>query len=173
MTESELNEILAKNPALKLKGNNSVQKQIIPMNQVSEVTETSTKSRKKYEYAEFKLQVMVCKYLQFKYPNVLFESSPINLNLTASQRKMMSAINKKNFHPPDMKIYFANHGCHSLFLELKKESPYLKDGITLKKSEHLENQWKSILQLREVGYYADFFWDFDQIKQKLNWYLEK
>jgi len=52
---------------------------------------TETKPRKKYEYKEFELQKQIAKYLEFQYPQVLFISNPINLNLTQAQRGMMAA----------------------------------------------------------------------------------
>lgn len=176
LSEQEYKALLEGNPALREKDaenrfktqRKASQSDLIPL---IDVTNEGNK-RKKYEYLEFKLQIQVVKYLQFKYPDVLFESSPINLNLTKAQRKMMSAIQKKGFHPPDIKIFEARRGHHGFALELKKETPYLKDGITLKKSEHLANQQKSIEAMGAKGWLAGFFWEFDSIKTVIDWYLE-
>lgn len=139
---------------------------------LSEVTQSAEdRVRKKPDYPEFRLQVQVAAYLNLKYPAVLFESSPINLRLTDSQRKMLGAIQKKGFHPPDMKIYEQRRGYIGLALELKQASPYLKDGVTLKKSEHLANQQASIEAMRSKGWLAGFYWNFDTIKSVLDWYL--
>lgn len=136
----------------------------------SEQAETAV-SRKKYVYKEYELQKEVVKYLNYQYPKVLFESSPINLALTKAQRGMNSAIQKKGFSAPDLKIYESRHGYAGLALELKRESPYLKDGTTLKASDHLANQQKSIEQMRDKGWLAGFFWEFSVIKKTLDWYL--
>lgn len=138
----------------------------------SDEPETTGKRQKKYEYREFKLQCQVVSYLNYKYPDILFESSPINLNLTKAQRQMMAAIQKKGFHPPDIKLYESRRGYIGFALELKRETPYLKDGKTLKKSDHLENQQKSIEAMRTKGWLGGFYWDFDTIKTVIDWYFE-
>lgn len=142
-----------------------------PKNIRIEEPEDKETKRKKYVYEEYKLQVKVANYLTLKYPKVLFESSPINLRLTHAQRKMMKAINKPFFHPPDIKIYLGRRGYDGFALELKKETPYLKDGVTLQKNEHLANQQESIKQMREANWLADFYWNFDVIRNKIDWYL--
>lgn len=142
-----------------------------PKNIRLEEPEDKETKRKKYVYLEYKLQVAVANYLTLKYPKVLFESSPINLRLTHAQRKMMSAINKSFFHPPDMKIYLARHEFHGFALELKKDTPYLIDGVTLQKNEHLANQQESIERMRKAGWLADFYWDFNVITKTIDWYI--
>ena len=138
-----------------------------------EPSDTSETTRKKYEYGEFNLQCQVVAYLNLKYPFVLFESSPINLNLTKAQRMMMSAIQKKGFHPPDIKLYIARRNYIGFALELKKSSPYLKDSVTLQKNKHLANQQRSIELMREQGWLSGFYWEFGVIKTAIDWYLEK
>jgi hypothetical protein len=128
------------------------------------------KPRKKYEYLEYELQKSLAQYLELQYPDVLFESSPINLRLTRAQRGMMAAINKRGFHSPDLKIYEARHGYHAMFLELKKESPYKING-ELKKDEHLQAQDFSMTALAGLGYWARFYWEFGTAKKAIDWYL--
>jgi hypothetical protein len=142
-----------------------------PKKQPNEQETTEKQPRKKYQYLEFKLQVSIAKYLNLKYPKIMFESSPINLNLTEGQRKMMAAIQKDHFHPPDMKLYESRRGYIGFALELKKETPYLKDGVTLKADKHLQNQQESIEIMRGKGWLAGFYWDFDTIKTAIDWYL--
>jgi hypothetical protein len=127
-------------------------------------------TRKKYVYLEYELQKNIAKYLNLKYPKVLFESSPINLRLTQAQRGMLSAIQKDGFSPPDMKIYFANRGYNGLALELKKETPF-KQNEELKKSDHLQKQYASLLLMSQEGWHVGFYWEFDKIKSLLDWYL--
>jgi hypothetical protein len=139
-----------------------------------EAQETAeTKPKRKLVFLEYNLQKAVAKYLNLKYPKALFESSPINLSLTEKQRGMLKAIQKDGFHPPDMKIYEARREYVGLALELKKESPYLLDGVTLKKDKHLENQQRSIETMREKGWFAGFYWEFDTIKTVIDWYFEE
>ena len=129
------------------------------------------KPRAKYVHREFQLQVKVANYLNTTDPDVLFESSPANLNLTEQQGKIRKAMQHKTFKPPDMKIYAIAHGFHGLMLELKKETPYKIDGVTLKKNEHVEAQAESIKQLVALGYHVDFYWEYDEILKVIDWYL--
>jgi hypothetical protein len=55
-------------------------------------------------------------------------------------------------------------------MELKAETPFKKDG-TLKKSEHLDAQAQALDALTARGYWAEFMFDFDSIKEILDWYL--
>lgn len=139
-------------------------------NKLAVMPSEASKPRKKYEYAEFKLQAQVAKYLEFQYPDVLFISNPINLNLSDAQRKMNGAIQKRDFKCPDMIIFQRRHGHNGLLLELKKDSPLKKDG-NLKKNAHLEGQMKAIQELHKRGYYAGMFWSFDEVKKVIDWYL--
>lgn len=65
-----------------------------------------------------------------------------------------------------------NNGKYSsLYIELKKESPYLKNG-NLKKDDHLEKQNNTINLLRLEGHYACFAWSLNQFKQIVTDYME-
>lgn len=65
-----------------------------------------------------------------------------------------------------------NNGKYSsLYIELKKESPYLKNG-NLKKDDHLEKQNNTINLLRLEGHYACFAWSLTQFKQIVTDYME-
>ena len=124
-------------------------------------------------YREFELQKQVCKYLSAQYPKTLFLSDTIaSLRLTGAQQGRNGAIQKKGFHCPDLLILEPQKGYHGLFIELKVETPYKKDG-TLKKSDHLKGQEESMQTLREKGYFAVFAWEFEKIKEIIDWYLNK
>jgi hypothetical protein len=58
-----------------------------------------------------------------------------------------------------------------LFIELKTESPYKKDG-TIKKNAHLEGQQEAVNKLNKKGYYCLFAWSFEQIKNIIDNYLK-
>lgn len=124
------------------------------------------------KHPEYKLQVQVCKYLELQYPKVLFLSDTIaSVKLTATQGARNKAIQKENFKTPDLIILEPNQNYHGLFIELKVESPFKKDG-TLKKNEHLEAQQVSINDLKSKGYYACFSWGFDMTKKIINDYMK-
>jgi hypothetical protein len=59
----------------------------------------------------------------------------------------------------------------ALFLEVKKETPYKKDG-SLKTDEHLFEQAEMHRKLINLGYHACFIWSFDQAKEIIDNYLK-
>lgn len=65
-----------------------------------------------------------------------------------------------------------NNGKYSsLYIELKKETPFNKDG-TLKKDDHLQSQANTIELLKLEGHYACFAWSFEQFKTIVTNYME-
>ena len=129
------------------------------------------------------LQRSISDFLKLKYPNILF-----NLDMSGVKLPMGLAVKVKNLRNgksyPDMMIYEKRHGYCALFMELKKESPYLKDGKTLKKKilyknvggvripyDHLKEQKNMLEKLNQRGYFAVFVWDIDAAKKLIDWYL--
>lgn len=124
------------------------------------------------KYKEFELQKQVVKYLRCYYPKVKFMSDTIaNVKLSIPQKVRNKSIQCDGFHCPDLIIFEPNKEYNGLFIELKKETPFKKDG-TLKKNEHLENQAQTILDLRNKGYYACFCWSFNQCKEVIDDYMK-
>lgn len=123
------------------------------------------------QHREYEFQKAVCRYISYKYPNVEFDSDTIaSIKLTKAQAARNKAIQKKGFKRPDIAIYEPNNNYHGLFIELKIESPFKKDG-TLKKNDHLEAQKKTIENLNKKGYLALFCWTFEQVENVLNQYF--
>jgi len=123
------------------------------------------------KHQEYSLQKQICKWLQYQHRSVLFLSDTIAaVKLTIPQGARNKAIQKEGFKTPDLLILQPNDKYHGLFIELKIESPYKKNG-ELKSSEHLEGQLKSIEQLKERGYYATFSWSFSMTTKIINDYL--
>lgn len=120
---------------------------------------------------EFILQRQVCAYLRVQYKDVLFMSDTIaSVKLTEAQATRNSSVQKRGFKTPDL-IIFAPRGIyHGLFIELKVKSPYKKDGSLLE-NYHLKAQEETIKNLRELGYYAVFSWEFEKTKNIIDWYL--
>lgn len=120
---------------------------------------------------EFQLQKQICAWIQLQFPTVLFLSDSIAAcKLTIPQQMRNKSVQKPNFHCPDL-IILAPRGIWSgLFLELKTKSPFKKNGELLK-NEHLQNQQKTIDDLRYQGYYAEFSWGFEQTKQIIEDYF--
>ncbi len=123
-------------------------------------------------HPEYELQKQICKWLQYQFPKVLFLSDTIAaVKLTKPQGGRNKAIQKEGFKTPDLLILEPNDKYLGLFIELKVESPYKKNG-ELKASEHLEGQLKSINQLKERGYYSCFSWGFQMTKEIIEKYLK-
>jgi len=123
------------------------------------------------KYKEFELQKQIVKYLRCYYPKVKFDSDfASHVSLSIPQRVRNKSIQCDSFHRPDLAIYEPNKEYHGLFLELKKETPFKKNG-ELKKNEHLENQAQTMLDLRSKGYFAVFVWEFSQAKKVIDEYM--
>ena len=123
------------------------------------------------KYLEFRLQQQICKWLSYSHPKIIFLSDTIaNMKLTPQAQLRNKSIQKSGFHCPDLIILEPKGGWHGLFIELKIKSPYKKDG-TLLKNEHLENQQRSMNDLKAKGYYCIFAWEFDEIIKIIDKYL--
>jgi hypothetical protein len=133
------------------------------------------------QHKEFELQKAVCKYLSFKYPNVLFLSDTVaNLGLTDPQRQRNKSIQKDGFSCPDLIILEPNEKYKGLLIELKIETPFKKNGelksqMVKPKNKpaynHLEHQQESITKLRLLGYYACFSWSYEMTIKIIENYL--
>lgn len=119
---------------------------------------------------EYHLCKQIANYLRFQYPQVIFHFDLAGLNLSKAQAGMMKGIQgKRGF--PDLFISQTSGIYSGLFLEIKTETPFKKDG-TLKKNEHLEEQADMLLSLRMRGYYAVFGVQFDSTIKIINEYLK-
>ena len=141
------------------------------------------------KHDEYELQKQISKYLELTYPDVLFVSDTVaSLQMTRGQAGRNKAIQKRGFSTPDLAIYEPKNGFCGLFLELKTETPYKKNGElkaqkvieykTIKggrfpvgEYDHLQQQNKALETLKEKGYYACFSWGFDMTKEIIDNYL--
>lgn len=122
-------------------------------------------------HLEYALQKQVCSYLKVKHKGVLFLSDTVaNISLTVPQRMRNKAIQKSDFHCPDLLILEPKGKYNGLMLELKVKSPYKKNGEIFK-NEHLENQEDSIKMLKDKGYYSVFVWSFEMAIMTIENYL--
>ncbi len=124
--------------------------------------------KQRNEQPEYALQKAIAQYVRAQYPNAIFFSD-LKGNLTMPQAIREKAVQCDNFSMPDFCIF----GSQCLFLELKAETPYLKNGPLKKKKvtrkdgtsyDHYEEQAKSLARLVNYGHRAFFCWDFDQAK---------
>jgi hypothetical protein len=123
---------------------------------------------------EFELQSSICRYLSYQYQDVLYISDTIaSLKLTPSQANRNKKIQKLGFSCPDLLILEPRNGYCGLFIELKVETPFKKNGeIKASKDDHLKNQLEAINKLKEKGYFAVFSWSFDMTKDIIHNYLK-
>lgn len=122
---------------------------------------------------EFILQKAICNWLSTQHPKVLFLSDTIaSVKLTIPQQVRNKAIQKDGFKTPDLIILQPNSKYHGLFIELKTESPFKKNGeIKASQNDHLKNQFQSLKDLWDLGYCSCFCWSFEQAVQIINDYL--
>lgn len=123
---------------------------------------------------EFELQSAICRYLSYQYGEILFLSDTIaSLKLTPAQANRNKKIQKFGFSCPDLLILEPRNGYNGLFIELKVETPFKKNGeIKASKDDHLKNQLEAINKLNEKGYKAVFSWEFDMTKDIIDNYLK-
>ena len=123
---------------------------------------------------EFELQSAICRYLSYQFPQVLYLSDTIaSLKLTPAQANRNKKIQKNGFSCPDLLILEPRNGYSGLFIELKIETPFKKNGeIKASKDDHLKNQLEAINKLNEKGYKSVFSWDFDMTKDIIDNYLK-
>lgn len=125
------------------------------------------------EKSEQKLQIKLCSYIKNFYPNVYFSSDPSGLRVTPGLRNLLKATRSRHAQL-DITI-LAPSRCrkyHALILELKKESPYKKDGqYIFKLNKHISDQIDTMRELEEIGYRATWCWSFEMGKDILAQYL--
>ena len=127
------------------------------------------------KHPEYELQKMVCRYLELQYPSVLFLSDvKASVKLTIPQARRNKAIQKHGFKCPDLLILERRGGSAGLFIELKIETPFKKNGdIKASQDDHLKLQFESLMTLNERGYYSGFAWTFEQAKTWIDDYMKQ
>jgi hypothetical protein len=97
-----------------------------------------------------------------------------NLKLTQTQASRNKKIQKNGFKCPDILILEPRNNFSGLFIELKLETPFKKDGqIKASANDHLKGQLETIEKLNAKGYNACFSWGFDMTKDIIDNYLKQ
>jgi len=124
---------------------------------------------------EFELQKAICKWLDYQHPNILYLSDTVaSIKLTLPQQARNKSIQKQGFKTPDLIIFRPTEKYHGLFIELKTESPFKKNGeIKASQNDHLKNQQLSLLDLHYLGYLACFCWTFEMAISTIENYLKE
>jgi hypothetical protein len=125
---------------------------------------------KRIRSREADIHLAVVTYLKLSYPEILFRTD----YSSGMRMSMFQAVRHKQLQScrawPDIFIYYPTGGYHGLALELKRESPYKKDG-TLKRNLHLEEQRLVLARLTTLGYKACFVVQFDEAKRIIDEYM--
>ena len=127
------------------------------------------------KHEEYELQKQVATYLSYQYRDVDFISDTIaSIKLSERQAVRNKLIQKSGFKCPDLLILEPRKNYCGLFIELKIETPFKKDG-TIKASakDHLKLQHECLQKLSSKGYLAKFSWSFDMTKQIIDEYLKE
>ena len=130
------------------------------------------------EISEKQLHLQICTYLKMQYPKVIFTTDASGIKTSIGEAVRFKKIRSDNAMPDiviyhqsiEKGIYFNTHW-HALFLEVKKETPYKKDG-QFKKNKHIEQQWFMLQRLNALHYKAEFVWTFDMAKEIIDNYLK-
>ncbi len=100
----------------------------------------------------------VCKYINIKYPDVIFTSDASGLRLTMGLRKRFSRL-KSETGIPDLLIFEPRGGYCGLLLEIKKaddNTVFSKRTGNLLNGKHVLEQAKMLDRLKNKGY-ATYF----------------
>lgn len=121
--------------------------------------------------SEHQLYELIATYLRLQYPNVIYRFDlAADLKLTAGQ-----AAKHKRLHPrrgyPDLFIAHPSKGYHGLFLEIKKDGTRLKKRNGDFASEHIAEQWATLVALQKRGYEAEFAVGYDDAVEIIKAYL--
>ena len=125
------------------------------------------------KHEEYELQKSVVRYLSCVYPEIDFFSDTIaSVKLTERQAGRNKLIQKNGFKMPDLIIFEPRKNFCGLFIELKIETPFKKDGtIKASSKDHLKLQYECLQKLTSKGYQAVFSWGFDMTKKIIDEYL--
>jgi hypothetical protein len=127
------------------------------------------------KHEEYELQKSVASYLSYQYPDVDFLSDTIaSVKLTERQAGRNKLVQKNGFKCPDILILEPRKNFSGLFIELKIDTPFKKDGtIKASQKDHLKLQHECLQKLTLKGYRAEFSWNFDMTKEIIDKYLNE
>lgn len=119
---------------------------------------------------ERNLQKNVCLWLKQAYPHVYFMSDASGMRVSMGLRSLLKQT-RSNHAALDLVILEPKGKYHGLIIELKKESPFKKNG-ELKNDQHLRDQETTMKLLFCRDYKIDWAWDFEQAKKIISEYVE-
>lgn len=121
---------------------------------------------------EYEIQTAFVRYMGIRYPRiVVFSDTAAHIGKTMLQQKRANALQTKD-KQPDTFIAQPSGEYAGLWLEFKAETPFKKDGVTLKKSEHVEGQLDTMRALEAAGYACAFVWSRDMAADLVGAYFD-
>lgn len=114
----------------------------------------------------------VCDYLSLQYPNVIFYSDASGMRVGMGLRMELKRKRCKKYNILDLIIDHPAGQYHGMRLEIKRsrDEVYRRDG-RLRDDPHVHDQWETITQYRNIGYFADFGCGFDHCKALIDDYM--
>ena len=120
---------------------------------------------------EERVHFAIADYLRLQYPSVVFLSESSGVRTTPGLAKKLKRTRSNHTHL-DLYILEPKKGYHALILELKAKDIYQKKNPELfLKSDHVNDQDRTIKMLNKKYYKACFAIKFDQAKQIIDEYL--
>mgnify|MGYP000200430640 CR=1 FL=1 len=118
---------------------------------------------------EKQIHKQITDFIKIQYPKLIFNTDASGIKLTIGQATQMKKLRSGNGFP-DICIYEPNEQWNALFLEVKKETPFKKDG-TLKSNKHLEEQVGMHKKLFMKNYCVKFVWSLEMAQEIIKIYL--
>lgn len=126
--------------------------------------------KQKRNQPERKLQLAICEYLKLQYPDLIFGSEGSGIKMTMGQAILAKRMRSED-KLPDLFVAESRGGYCGLFIELKVESVFLKDG-SLSTQAHIKEQAATLDRLSHNGYYAVFGCGIDGAKAIVDTYMK-
>jgi hypothetical protein len=114
--------------------------------------------------AEEQLQLAVCKYLDFKYPNLIYFCDMSGVKVSKAQAGKSKMMRCKRYKVLDLLILHPTGQYHGLMIEIKasKDQLYQKRNGEYLNNDHIKGQLETIIELNRLGYYATFACGIDE-----------
>ena len=114
----------------------------------------------------------VCKFIDLQYPNIIYLSDASGIRLPVGLAVKFAKLRCKRYKIPDLIILHPNKVYHGLIIEIKRDRDevYTKRG-EIKKSEHIQEQFKSLVALSDLGYCALMRCGFDEVVDLIKIYM--
>ncbi|MEI6851195.1 MAG: hypothetical protein WCL06_00070 [Bacteroidota bacterium] len=129
-----------------------------------------TKKGMKHDNPEERLCIEVSDWINLQYPNLIYHFDfGSGLRMTKKQAGKQKRLNKVRGYP-DLQINFPTRHYCGLFIEIKVNRVWKKDG-TLIKDDHVAEQERLLVRLEKLGYCAMFGCGFEEIKDIVHKYM--